>query len=108
MIKIVLKRQGDVVRRLTVNGHAGFSDEEHGGDIVCSAVSALVGYLGITFSEVLPHSGTVQAEDGFFELNLTAEQALNPIVVALLEAWRRSVLQLEENYRGWVKVEEQN
>jgi len=108
MIRIVLDNQGqDRLRRLTVEGHAGFSDQEHGGDIVCSAVSALVGFLGITFTEVLPGAGSVQAADGYFELRLEPQPGQEAVVGLVMDGWCRSVRHLEENYRGWVKVEEQ-
>jgi uncharacterized protein YsxB (DUF464 family) len=94
------------VTNLRVDGHAEFSDQEHGGDIVCSAVSALVGFLGITFTEVLPGKAVLEAADGAFCLTLGEGSALLPEVRTVLAGWRLSVLSLEENYSGWVKVEE--
>ena len=89
------------VSNLTVDGHAEFSDSEHGGDIVCSAVSALVGYLGIAFQEIYPDRAIASAADGHFQLSV---QKFDPVVEVLLNTWVHSVQQLEENYQGWVKV----
>ena len=89
------------VSGLLVEGHAEFSDAEHGGDIVCSAVSALVGYLGIAFQDIYPDRVEVGAEDGLFHLQV---QEFDPVVGVLLDSWVRSMEQLEENYQGWVKV----
>ena len=104
-IKVATDREGRVVS-LSVEGHAGFSDEEHGGDIVCAAVSALVGYLGVTFTEVLPGVAELSAEDGYFFLRARDASGSEPSFRPLLQGWLRSVRQLEENYKGWVKVEE--
>ena len=104
MVNIKLIRSGSgVLESVVVEGHAGFGDAEHGGDIVCSAVSALVGFLGITFSEVLPDAGEVRAGDGFFELLIKEEGSAK----VTLEAWVLAVKGLEDNYRGWVKVVEE-
>lgn len=106
MIKITLYHDlGKRLCAIKVEGHAGFSDSEHGGDIVCSAVSALVGYLGIAFDDFLPQRGVVSAEDGLFGLEVLEAHRKDPELTVLLQAWCAAVHQLEENYRGWVKVE---
>lgn len=107
MIEITLYQDlGGRLSAITVLGHAGFSDSEHGGDIVCSAVSGLVGYLGIVFADFLPHCGAVGADDGMFELDIKEAHRQDRELTVLLQAWCSAVRQLEENYRGWVKVEE--
>lgn len=106
MIRILLERDdGGDLSKVEVVGHARFGDEP-GTDIVCSAVSALVGYLGLTFSEVLVGQAELVADDGLFRLHCT-QRALSPEARVVLEGWRLSVLSLEENYSGWVKVDEQ-
>jgi uncharacterized protein YsxB (DUF464 family) len=109
MIEIVLRKDGaGRLRGLLCRGHAGFADEEHGGDIVCAAVSALTGYLGLTLAEVLEQPGAVEADDGHFRFS--RPQSLSPAdqraLDVVLEGWVRSVRALEENYSGWVTVEE--
>lgn len=106
MIEITLdKDKRGRVRSLLVEGHAGFSDSEHGGDIVCAAVSALVGYLGITLTELLPDLAELSADDGLFRLKALEASRNDSRFDVLLEGWIRSVHRLEENYKGWVKVE---
>lgn len=106
MIEISLEedRQGRF-RALSVEGHAGFSDAEHGGDIVCAAVSALVGYLGITITELLPGTAELSAGDGLFRLDVLDSSLGDPRFELLIKGWLLAVRQLEENYKGWVKVE---
>lgn len=103
MVKIrVVKDKGAVVG-IKVSGHAGFVGPE-GSDIVCSAVSSLVGYLGVLFTEVLPGQAAVSADDGFFSLK-TEQTGRETHVQVVLDGWVRAVVRLEENYKGWVKVD---
>lgn len=109
MVKIVLATdRAGRCWSLTCSGHALFSDEEHGGDIVCAAVSALTGYLGLTVAEVMGYPQAVGAEEGWFSFQRPS--ALDPaghaVLDVLLEGWARAARGLEENYSGWVKVEE--
>lgn len=103
MIRVAITQANGEVSKIVVSGHAGFEGPD-GGDIVCSAVSALVGFLGITFTEILPTSATLSADDGEFQLMVHSGEVNQPGRV-VLEGWKRSILQLEENYSGWVKVE---
>jgi uncharacterized protein YsxB (DUF464 family) len=108
---ILITLETDATGRLqatTCSGHADFSDDEHGGDIVCAAVSALTGFLGITLCEVLGWPAAVEAASGYFALRRPGEGSAEDhrALDVLLEGWVRSVRGLEENYSGWVKVEE--
>jgi uncharacterized protein YsxB (DUF464 family) len=109
MVRICVQRdaQGRLMG-LQCSGHAGFSDDEHGGDLVCAAVSALTGYLGITVSQVLGWPEAVVADDGFFTfVRPSAGSASQRAALdVILQGWLLSVQALEENYSGWVKVEE--
>lgn len=102
----MVRDAGGAVRSLLVEGHAGFSDEEHGGDIVCAAVSALVGFLGITVSELMPGLAELEVGDGYFRLVGFESSRHDACFQIVLEGWVRSVRQMEENYLGWVKVEQ--
>ncbi len=106
-IDVSLDAQGRLLLLRCV-GHAEFADPDEGPDIVCAAVSALTGFLGITFAEVLGWPETVSAADGVFEFRMDREW--DPLrwaeVEVLWKGWRRSILALEENYSGSVKLEE--
>lgn len=93
---------------LRCEGHAEFTDPEEGPDIVCAAVSALTGFLGITFAEVLGWPETVSAADGVFEFRMVREWDASSWsrVAVLWDGWRRSAMALEENYSGSVKLVE--
>ena len=110
MIKVVLQKDEDGrIHELGCEGHAGFSASEEGGvDIVCAAVSALTGYLGLTMAEVLGLPEAVSASDGHFRFrrSLGWPEATQHVVDVLLQGWERAVRALEDNYSGWVKVTE--
>ena len=103
MVKIRITRSpaGHVIG-LTSKGHAGFDDGK-GNDLVCAAVSALTGALGLGLAEVaeLPHA--VSASHGLFELQLSDEEGKR--VALLTETVARALAQLEEHYRGSLQVE---
>lgn len=110
MIEIVLEKDArGRILSLRCDGHAGFSAGEEGGvDIVCAAVSALTGYLGLTFAEVLGFPEAVAASDGHFGLirSQAWTETTHQIADVLLKGWERSARGLEENYSGWVRVVE--
>ncbi len=87
---------------LTCRGHAGF-DDGLGNDLVCAAVSALTGALGLGVAEVEGLPGAVKVDHGVFELQLTDEEGKR--VALLTETVARALTQLEEHYRGSLQVE---
>lgn len=104
MIEVEFERnqQGDLVR-VVCRGHAEFTDPEmDGGDIVCAAVSALTGYLGLTFSRVLGVPEVVEAADGEFRLQLVDEHAQTH--KGMLEGWVLAIKELETHYGDWIRV----
>ncbi len=107
MIEIWYQRESSGAwRGLRCSGHARFGEEEQA-DLVCAAVSALTGYLGLSLSKLFRAPDAVRAADGEFLLvvpdqlstqeRFALERILDGVLLALQE--------LEENYKGWVKVE---
>jgi uncharacterized protein YsxB (DUF464 family) len=91
--------------RLECRGHAGFQDE--GPDLVCAAVSALTGALGIGFTKVLNIPCQVTACDGHFFVCLAREQVDHPQFSSAQVLLRSVVLALEElacHYPGFIQV----
>lgn len=111
MVEVTLKKNADGRwMELVCSGHAEFSDEEHGGDIVCAAVSALTGYLGLTLSQVMGWPEAVAASEGAFSFRRPAAggEEVQRVLDVLLEGMVGSLRALEENYSGWVRIEEEN
>ena len=91
--------------RLECRGHAGFHDE--GPDLVCAAVSALTGVLGIGFTKVLNIPCQVAASDGHFFVSLAHEQVDHPQFPSAQALLRSVALALEElacYYPGFIQV----
>ena len=51
-----------------VEGHSGYAEE--GSDIVCAAISGVVGVTECTINDVLGLAAAVKAEDGYMSLKL--------------------------------------
>ena len=107
MIQIELVcRSESRIDEVLVTGHAEFENGD-GGDIVCAAISALVGFLGLTISEQFGAASSVQADSGLFRFaRPPLSESLDKSLDIVLGGWVASVRQLEENYSGWVKVVE--
>ena len=52
----------------TVEGHSGYAEE--GSDIVCAAISGVVGMVECTVNDVLGLAAAVKVEDGYMSLKL--------------------------------------
>lgn len=92
----------DPVRFLECRGHAGFDADL---DLVCAAVSALTGTLGLGFTRVLALPHRIEASDGNFRLQLT-EQPDHPDWKAAQTLLKTTVLALEElitHYPGFIQ-----
>ena len=88
--------------RLACLGHAGFDGEL---DLVCAAVSALTGALGIGFSKVLHLPCRLEAGDGQFLLQLLPETGAHPEFVQAQTLLKTTVLALTEmieHYPGFI------
>lgn len=78
---------------LHCEGHAGFDGEL---DLVCAAVSALTGSLGIGFSKVLQVPCQLEAADGQFLLRLSPGTAAHPEFPQAQTLLQTTVLALQE------------
>ena len=90
------------VQLLRCQGHAGFDDGE-GLDLVCAAVSALTGALGLGLCEKLQPPLKVSGADGWFELDLR-QQKLPPEGRLLVETIAASLRSLCDNYPGFIEL----
>ena len=88
---------------LHCSGHAGFDQDL---DLVCAAVSALTGALGLGFSRVLTIPVELQAGDGSFELQLHPRQPDHAEFSSAQVLLRTTVLALSEmiqHYPGFIR-----
>lgn len=73
-------------------------------DIVCAAVSALLGALAIGLTEVVGAPVSLEAGDGHFLVRVPAGVAGEEPVRVLMETAVRALEGIEENYRGTLKI----
>lgn len=78
---------------LSCRGHADF---EGGVDVVCAAVSALTGSLGLGFSQVLTLPYQIAVQDGIFELRVDQGLQAHPDFRAAQVLLKTTVLALAE------------
>ena len=87
---------------LECSGHAGFDDGQ-GLDLVCSAVSALTGALGLGLAEKSQPPLRVSVDDGHFAVDLRG-QAASSEAHFLLDTIASSLLLLAQNYPGFCSI----
>lgn len=108
MVKVFWRQSLDgAITELACSGHAGFDDGE-GLDLVCAAVSALTGALGIGFSKRLTIPHRVQAGDGRFSLQLSESQRSHGQFASaqlLLQTVQLALAELAEHYPGFISIE---
>jgi uncharacterized protein YsxB (DUF464 family) len=104
-VQLGRSRAGEVVS-LICSGHAAF-DNGQGLDLVCAAVSALTGALGLGLTEILSDSAAVECQDGYFSATLRPglcpDQAVGARV--LMDTVTGALLQMAEHYPGFISVE---
>lgn len=101
MIKVIITKQGELIKSLKVSGHANYND--YGKDIVCAGVSSIVigGLNALTSLEqkdkikALVNEGHVEIE----VLDLTNQNLQYILKVILIQL--RSI---EESYPSFVKI----
>lgn len=102
MVRVSVRRDArGRICELRARGHGRF-DPEGGVDLVCAAVSALLGALALGLTEVLGLPARPEAGEGRFHLRLPPGQR-EPAQV-LLETTVRALQELEANYRGSLRL----
>ena len=100
MITIRIDKDPQGICALNCAGHAGFDDGE-GLDLVCAAVSALTGALGLGLAEKSHLAVTVG--DGHFSVDLRGQDASSESRF-LLDTVASSLVLLAQNYPGFMEV----
>lgn len=105
MIKITVKKENSHISEISVVGHAGYA--EHGQDIVCAGVSAVLNTVLVGLTEVLKLDISYYATDGDAKIelpsNLTEQQQHDASI--LTNATLCSFKQIAEEYKQFVKLE---
>jgi len=104
-VKIVRDKQG-FIWNFTIKGHAGYT--KSGEDIVCAGVSAIAYTAVGALSEMAGIDDFVE-KDGYMKCNVpnNINDNLKQTVKIILESMVIGLKQIENSYRGYVVVEEQ-
>ena len=106
MVQIEIGRFPDgAVQSLICSGHAGFGDED-GPDLVCAAVSALTGAIGIGLTDGRKGPFPVSAADGEFQLKWKTPPSDCDAFLVLTVV--KSLQQMEQHYPGFLKIHERS
>ncbi|KXS43936.1 MAG: hypothetical protein AWU54_881 [Candidatus Frackibacter sp. T328-2] len=104
MITVTIKRnQVDRIVAFNAKGHAEY--DEHGHDIVCAAVSAILQTAIFGLTENLSLDVEVKTDDGWLDCNL-AEYASKKEVGLILEVMVTGLQKTEESYPDNLKIQE--
>lgn len=104
MIKVEITKEVDVIKQVTVDGHADFS--EHGSDIVCAGVSAVVFGLINAVDEL--------DDDVQFDISANEDETGHLTYRSLMATEKEQLLlnamlvalkTIEENYSDYITIE---
>lgn len=105
MIQISIKKKGQAIKGLIVQGHADYA--EAGQDIVCASVSALVGALLNGLEHFCGEAFVYELdENGYVSLSL--EEDISPrqadLAHTILTTFSLGVQMIVDDYPGHVKI----
>lgn len=104
MIRVRIERDHrGAIAAFRVEGHAGYA--EHGRDIVCAGVTALVDTAVLALGQVagIPH--VARQGDGFTEVRLQAgSPAAQERAQVILETMLLGLKDIEKDYRHFIRV----
>ena len=107
MTKIVFHKQGEDFVRIESQGHTGYAD--HGEDIVCAAISALLQGAALGVLKVAGVKAQYRVNEQKGSLRLEIPQGIAPDARhdcnVILETLLVSVKDLAEGYSEYIEVE---
>ena len=94
----------DRILGFSISGHSGYA--EHGADIVCAAVSAVVTMAEATINEVCGAKAKVRVkeEDARITLTLPSSCDEEEAVQAVLSGMMLTLISLREDYEDYIEV----
>jgi uncharacterized protein YsxB (DUF464 family) len=107
MIRIqVLRDKDGFIWQFNIKGHSGFG--KHGEDIVCAGVSA-VAYTAVGALAELAGIRNYTEKEGYMKCKIPVgvEENLKPCIRIILETMVIGLKQIENEYRDYVVVEEE-
>lgn len=107
MTKITILKTDGIYHQITVEGHAGYSEE--GNDIVCAGISVLTINLVNSLETLSEDAFCVKEEEetGLIDIRLSYEDDEEPSFEAeiLIESFIIGMTNLSENYSDYLSLE---
>ena len=96
--------EDDRITGFSVSGHSGYA--EHGSDIVCAAVSAVVTMAEATINDVCGAKAKVRVKDEQARITLTLPASCDEeeSVQAVLSGMMLTLISLREDYPDYIEV----
>lgn len=102
MIKIKLKKDSNIIKHITITGHALYAD--FGKDIVCAAVSSCV-ITSINASLLINNNSLSYDDKNGLDINILSN---DNITDTLIKNMINNLKELEKAYPNNIQIEEEN
>ena len=104
MTKCEFFREGARITGFSVSGHSGY--EEAGKDIVCAAISAVVGMVEATINDVCGAKAKIRVkeEDARITLTLPATCEEEDTIQSVLAGMMLYLINLRDEYSDYIEV----
>ena len=102
MITIKLKKDSNIIKYITIKGHALYDD--FGKDIVCAAVSSTV-ITSINASLLIDETSLSYKENNGLEINILKD---DDVTTKIINNMISNLKQLEEAYPKNIRIKEEN
>ena len=96
--------EDDRITGFSISGHSGYA--EHGADIVCAAISAVVTMAEATINDVCGAKAKVRVKDEQARITLTLPASCDEeeSVQAVLSGMMLTLISLREDYPDYIEV----
>ena len=104
MTKCEFFTEGDRITGFSISGHSGYA--EHGTDIVCAAISAVVTMAEATINDVCGAKAKVRVKDADARISLTLPASCDEeeSVQAVLAGMMLTLCSMRDDYPEYIEV----
>lgn len=102
MIKVKLTKKGDIIKHITVNGHALYAD--FGKDIVCAAVSSTI-ITSVNASLLIDENSLSYEDKNGLDINILKD---DEVTTKIINNMISNLLELEKAYPKNIQIKEEN
>lgn len=99
MIKISIQKQNDLIEKITIKGHSGYS--EFGSDIVCASVSSIAITSINSILKIDEEALKYKKDDGFLEVDILKH---TDVINLLLDNMIELLDELSKQYKEYIKI----